>query len=215
MVEKREARSGTSYGRHKNSWHLLHYSTSPTIQFGKAPHQRLIMASKLPQSFISKKACILQALSVPEAEYDDLSPKGSIDVGILDLISEINALEGCVTTSSCAGRISVFLEGHKRKDGEGVDGERENEQAEGTRAGVGGKGGGGRWLFVSHDPVEGLMEERWMEGLGMSEGYEEKLEVGTGARLVHFKFEPMVSILFLLTASRLILLRFFMSSQLL
>ncbi|KAH7412670.1 methyltransferase TYW3-domain-containing protein [Cadophora sp. MPI-SDFR-AT-0126] len=171
-----------------------------------------------PSSFLLKKSRILQQLSVPISEYDDLSPKGSIDVGIRELIDEINGLERCVTTSSCAGRISVFLEGRRRAietDGD-VNGEvdesggRESE-SERTAAGVGGKGGGGRWLFVSHDPVEisgGSCggKSSWVELLGMQRlagGDEEVrgvLESHVGERrLVHFKFEPMI--LHVLTAS--------------
>ncbi|KAL2075977.1 hypothetical protein VTL71DRAFT_920 [Oculimacula yallundae] len=195
-----------------------------------------------PSSFLLKKSRILQALSVPISEYDDLSPKGSIDVGIRELIDEINALEGCVTTSSCAGRISVFLEGRRKsadegsavEKGEAVDGnrtgdekgdEREEDGTERTAAGVGGKGGGGRWLFVSHDPVavgsgselgnesQGGMDSKscagmysWTELLGMQrlEGGDENvrtlMESAVGERrLVHFKFEPMI--LHILTAS--------------
>ncbi|KAM7205607.1 tRNA wybutosine-synthesizing protein [Rhypophila sp. PSN 637] len=65
--------------------------------------------------FAQKKAKILSQLAVPETEYSDLSPKGSVDAGIRNLIDEINSLEGVVTTSSCAGRVSVYLEGHKLK----------------------------------------------------------------------------------------------------
>lgn len=242
--------------------------------------------------------------------YADLSPKGTVDAGIRELIGEINAREGLVTTSSCAGRVSVFLEGKKkrrigrgrrggergkRSDGgggggvggtekkkaggagddddvvvaaapaeEGVDaGEggvlpshpfavdeesiiaaaAESEEAprgvdegggggghEGTEygevddssddhdddhdddddtgvrtvAGVGGKGGGGRWLFVSHDPMETHgrldsepnivaallgMEEPIFDG---REGSSAEEMSGGGSRLIHFKFEPMV-----------------------
>ncbi|KAK3331036.1 methyltransferase TYW3-domain-containing protein [Apodospora peruviana] len=65
-------------------------------------------------TFSQKKIKILSQLSVPDTEYADASPKGSVDSGIRDLIDEINALEGIVTTSSCAGRVSVYLEGHKK-----------------------------------------------------------------------------------------------------
>ncbi|KAH8169976.1 methyltransferase TYW3 domain-containing protein [Sarocladium implicatum] len=136
----------------------------------------------LPQpsaAFLSKKAKILDQLSVPDATYTDLSPKGSVDLGIRDLIAEVNAFDGLVTTSSCAGRISVFLEGIKREDG-GRDGQ---------VATPGGKGAGGQWLFVSHDPVnEGREEhENWSHVFGLSEEGE-----GDGRRLIHFKFEPMI-----------------------
>ncbi|PVH86505.1 hypothetical protein DL98DRAFT_649960 [Cadophora sp. DSE1049] len=176
--------------------------------------------TKPPNSFLLKKSRILQQLSVPLSEYDDLSPKGSIDVGIRELIDEINGLEGCVTTSSCAGRLSVFLEGRRRgvegeggmnrEVEEGDSGERASE-SERTAAGVGGKGGGGRWFFVSHDPVEISSEScggksSWVELLGMQrlEGGDEEvrkvMESSVGERrLVHFKFEPMI--LHILTSS--------------
>ena len=167
-------------------------------------HQHNPAMSKLPQSFTVKKARILRDLSVPVEDYDDLSPKGSVDIGIRELIDEINALEGCVTTSSCAGRISVFLEGKKSTpttetiNGVSEDGEAAEEGRE-TVAKVGGKGGGGRWLFVSHDPVDLSSSMQWAEKLGM-----QRSQHGDGmdplggrkvedVRFVHFKFEPMVS----------------------
>lgn len=126
-------------------------------------------------------------------------------MAIRDLIDEINACEGLVTTSSCAGRISVFLEG-KRKDeaegdeNDGVEAEGEDAGERATTAGVGGKGGGGRWLFVSHDPVsvelqDGNPERSWAEVLGMKRCAAET-DLASGikrdTRYVHFKFEPMV-----------------------
>jgi tRNA wybutosine-synthesizing protein 3 len=159
------------------------------------------MAQTLPPSFVAKKQKILQQLAVPAEQYDDLSPKGSVDEGIRDLIDEINALEGCVTTSSCAGRISVFLEGEKKtasvtnKNGIG-DGEKIGVGLKG--AGAGGKGGGGRWLFVSHDPVDVQKHAGiWKELFGMQRedfGRKELLPLGNvrDIRFIHFKFEPMV-----------------------
>jgi tRNA wybutosine-synthesizing protein 3 len=167
----------------------------------------------LPEVFLKRKARILNQLAVPDGEYDDLSPKGSIDEGIRELIEEINGVEGCVTTSSCAGRVAVFLEGRKvssaqPQDGKGDDGKGDEEKGEGERervsdyrddrtvAKAGGKGGGGRWLFVSHDPVE--KEEgnwSWAERFGMMRCEERdlmgKMKVEE-VRFVHFKFEPMV-----------------------
>ena len=165
--------------------------------------------ASLPQSFLAKKARILSQLSIPSSEYNDHSPKGSIDFGIRDLIDEINALEGCVTTSSCAGRVSVFLEGRKITGdvvgggGGGEEGdvnrndESERGQSTGKAAGVGGKGGG-RWLFVSHDPVESKEQEVvWSRMLGMQRedcGNGDALMTGDvrTMRFIHFKFEPMV-----------------------
>ncbi|KAI0906127.1 methyltransferase TYW3-domain-containing protein [Ustulina deusta] len=158
-----------------------------------------------PPNFSHKKERILELLAVPDAEYSDASPKGSVDVGIRDLIGEINALDGFVTTSSCAGRVSVFVEGRKAGDDEKREEEEENARPA-TLAAVGGKGGGGTWLFVSHDPVvEHASEDvKSLLGLRDSTGYEgaggiaaEKALKDT--RLIHFKFEPMI--LHVLTAS--------------
>lgn len=156
-----------------------------------------------PQSFLQKKSKILNQLSIPDSEYTDASPKGSVDAGIRDLIDEINGLPGFVTTSSCAGRVSVFVEGKKSADIAGQDnGEvlSESSQDESARsatvAGVGGKGGGGNWLFVSHDPVEVEQGKDLRDVFGIN-GAEAAESSTTGAedstRLIHFKFEPMVS----------------------
>ncbi|KAG6002219.1 hypothetical protein E4U21_003310 [Claviceps maximensis] len=175
--------------------------------------------------FATKKTRILEQLAVPEAEYTDASPKGTIDTGIRDLIDEINVAEGFVTTSSCAGRVSVFLEGRKTVGaGAGAEDEAGAEAGAGAEAvaghghgdatsraqsqvaGVGGKGAGGTWLFVSHDVVDG---EAWAAMLGFDElgnggeggGELEYTDALDGRRLIHFKFEPMI--LHVLTASPL------------
>ncbi|CAP68097.1 uncharacterized protein PODANS_1_19610 [Podospora anserina S mat+] len=155
------------------------------------------------QSFTNRKTKILSALSVPDAEYTDLSPKGSVDVGIRDLIDEINAREGLVTTSSCAGRVSVYLEG--RSTGTSPQDEREEAAtAGGVRSSSAGGKGGGEWLFVSHDPISSLPPgqlERGYEslfGLVSLQG-QEGGEGDEKGRMVHFKFEPMI--LHVLTAS--------------
>ncbi|RFU72132.1 hypothetical protein TARUN_10130 [Trichoderma arundinaceum] len=148
--------------------------------------------------FREKKSKILQQLAVPDTEYSDASPKGSVDEGIRYLIDEINTTEGFVTTSSCAGRASVFLEGRKTKSGDAESGE--SEQV----ARVGGKGAGGTWLYVSHDARpdggEGYLD--WMNSLGLSDAAD-VLEIShdgsSERRLIHFKFEPMI--LHVLTAS--------------
>ncbi|KAG0651712.1 tRNA wybutosine-synthesizing 3 [Hyphodiscus hymeniophilus] len=159
----------------------------------------------LPQSFSSRKRKILEKLAVPASEYDDLSPKGSVDEGIRDLIDEINQIGGCVTTSSCAGRISIFLEGKKDTTigFEEIEDNKDDEKVK-TRAGIGGKGGGGKWLYVSHDPITTTKDEPLAEIFGMKRRNSDLLhghvadEPGSG-RWVHFKFEPMI--LHILTAS--------------
>ncbi|TQS39422.1 hypothetical protein Golomagni_00055 [Golovinomyces magnicellulatus] len=156
-------------------------------------------AAVVPASFQQKKAYILASLSIPRDQYTDSSPKGTVDEGIRQLIDKINEMSGYVTTSSCAGRISVFLEGRKKekKKDEKIsfitppkelasvtieeedtdintikdvknelfdycdDGTDRNQQqwlsSSSTinvgNSSVGGKGNGGRWLFVSHDPL--------------------------------------------------------------
>lgn len=184
-------------------------------------------------TFAAKKVKILSRLALPEDQYTDASPKGSVDVGIRGLIDQINtAHEGLVTTSSCAGRVSVYLEGPKSprppapggvnvtvtdvadigsNGGSGnevaLEGRREDEAVRGLSSAVGGKGGG-EWLFVSHDPVvveeeEDACYERLLLGLepataavsgsGSGSGTQDLGSVMPASRLIHFKFEPMVS----------------------
>ncbi|ORY12292.1 tRNA wybutosine-synthesizing protein [Clohesyomyces aquaticus] len=148
--------------------------------------------------FKAKKQAILQQLAVPEEEYHDLSPKGSIDLPIRSLIGEINRLKGLVTTSSCSGRISVFLEGRKRKQVAGFP----ESQREGQDAGPGGKGGGS-WLYISHDPMkfeEHESSKPLMTKFGMRKPRDEsEMAPSIECSFIHLKFEPMI--LHILTAS--------------
>ncbi|KAM3507251.1 hypothetical protein MY11210_007224 [Beauveria gryllotalpidicola] len=190
-------------------------------------------SSRLPlpgPAFEARKLKILEQLAVPDAEYSDASPKGTVDVGIRPLLAEINAAAGFVTTSSCAGRVSVFVEGRKTAaatrategdhdavaDGGGTEqsdglGSMQPAAAAQTVAGMGGKGGGGTWLYVSHDPHplagQGVVVD-WAKELGITgEREDASLLDTTGGpgrcnpecRLIHFKFEPMI--LHVLTAS--------------
>ena len=140
----------------------------------------------MSNSFKQKKQRILDAINVTDTEYTDLSPKGSIDEGIREVIDLINSIPGLVTTSSCAGRVSVYVEGVKRN--------LEERGENGITRGSGGKGGG-RWIFVSHDPVN-LEISEWSGKLlpkfelRPSNG----ADIPVGASLVHLKFEPMVNI---------------------
>ena len=161
----------------------------------------------LPESFQRKKSHILSLLSAPSSTYDDHSPKGTLDVAIVPLVESINAQEGFVTTSSCAGRLSVFLEGERKADAEvqrASDQRSNSDRAELRRvleglkaptmalAGSGGKGGGGSWLFASHEALDTTsIGEEGLAGLfGLG-----NVDVGKakGAkRFVHLKFEAMV-----------------------
>ncbi|KZM20905.1 tRNA(Phe) 7-((3-amino-3-carboxypropyl)-4-demethylwyosine(37)-N(4))methyltransferase [Ascochyta rabiei] len=149
--------------------------------------------------FEARKQKILEQLDAPDGEYRDLSPKGSIDTPIRDLINEINGFDGIVTTSSCSGRISVFLEG-RRADSDPL---KLAEEGEESRAGPGGKGGGGAWLFISHDPVEVLgtaASSDFTSKFGMINAVTETTQrPGVHCRFIHLKFEPMI--LHILSAS--------------
>ena len=106
------------------------------------------------------------------SDVPDLSPKGSPDEQILDLLELINSHKDYVTTSSCSGRVAVFL-----------DGSETNKQDK------------GRWLMNSHSPID-------IDGLRSSSGLLQKTLFGDHAiefgvsvesrRLVTLKFEPLV-----------------------
>lgn len=145
--------------------------------------------------FSSKKSKILQQLALPEDQYEDASPKGSVDSGIRDLVDDINRQEDLVTTSSCAGRIAIYLEG--RVNGNAAD-ERANDSTTAPRKGstgrsAGGKGNG-RWLFVSHDLVVPASSEKGSlyEMLDLDATKQHLAPEVDGTRFCHFKFEPMV-----------------------
>ena len=172
-------------------------------------------APPIPPSFAKKKATILAALATPKESYSDFSPKGSVDAGIKDLIDRINRLEGIVTTSSCAGRISVFLEGRKAKkakrsnvvpeegdrEGKGLDACEDTTGEPRRQIVPGGKGMGGRWLFVSHEPVEIPTAQHPQDSpltrlFGLASNHSNApAMLDPEARFVKFQFEPMVLIL--------------------
>jgi tRNA wybutosine-synthesizing protein 3 len=152
-------------------------------------------------NFQAKKRKILEQIEVPEEEYTDLSPKGSIDIGIRDLVNEINKISGLGTTSSCAGRISVFVEGQKKssqqprqEDSKELLENQDSAQQQAI-AGPGGKGGG-KWLFVSHEPVlqDSLSKtsSTFHTFFGMTLNKPSNSIIRPGTRLIHFKFEAMV-----------------------
>ncbi|KAI9760582.1 MAG: hypothetical protein M4579_001551 [Chaenotheca gracillima] len=190
-----------------------------------------LSSSAATSRFRQKKERILRSLSIPVDAYTDASPKGSVDEGIKDLISYLNSFDELVTTSSCAGRVCVFVEGHKRPRNSEQETHSDNQNPEDADAVVkdkawvvankkasstGGKGTGGHWLFVSHDPLEEIAPT--VEGDRSASGQNALTNmfglapqnVGPGqdtslskpdasSRLVHFKFEPLI--LHVLTAS--------------
>lgn len=146
------------------------------------------------REFQAKKRKILRDLASDES---DASPKGNVDTHIRSLIRQLNNLEGVVTTSSCSGRISCFLEGQKALPNDAPNGD--------GKAGFGGKGGGGRWLYVSHDPIQATIAEseddavlRLLFDNLQSHELENVTEMSSSfsnndTRYVHLNFEPMVS----------------------
>ena len=154
----------------------------------------------MSQSFLSKKQDIIKRLSTPDEDYTDASPKGSVDEHIRKLVDGINSTDGFVTTSSCSGRIAVFLEGGPNP----AKNQRTSTAAEAIEsdtskrdAGSIGCKGGGRWLFTSHDPVElnsQSNEGATLELLGLPARSQSSYpDPNERPRYLHFKFEPMVS----------------------
>ncbi|RAH42695.1 tRNA wybutosine-synthesizing 3 family protein [Aspergillus brunneoviolaceus CBS 621.78] len=156
-----------------------------------------------PEAFERRKRKILAELSIPDAEYTDLSPKGSVDEGIRELIDDINTLPGLVTTSSCAGRFSVFLEGRKKQH------QQQSSEVQQRQFVPSGGKGAGKWLYVSHDALKEYGEKQGEEedeeeennkrplhrlfGMIPGDGKPPKLDgSGQAPRLVRFSYEPMI-----------------------
>ncbi|KAF3905165.1 hypothetical protein AA313_de0202519 [Arthrobotrys entomopaga] len=149
------------------------------------------------QEFETKKKNILNVL----ASGTDASPKGNVDIHILPIMEFLNSCDGMVTTSSCSGRLSVYLEGNKDTPATRDTGHISSDGSSKTQnvATVGGKGGGGKWLFVTHDIfpdakmedtadlLQTLLDNLPSESLS---GYEAKVSKDT--RFIHLKFEPMI-----------------------
>lgn len=123
----------------------------------------------MPQNpFDQKKAFILSGIN---SAKNDLSPKGTIDQLCLPIITLINSHNDMVTTSSCSGRISIFVEGSKKHK---------------NNIKVGGKGNGGYWLFVSHN------KENLADWTANCEFSPENNEINQESRLILYKFEPFI-----------------------
>ena len=179
------------------------------LHFFSIQHPSTYMSPPISPSFQFLKSRILSSLSLDPSSYTDASPKGSVDAGIRDLIDRINTLEGVVTTSSCAGRVSVFLEGSRRvgEVRDGVERERRGDVGDGYEEGdgerqaavPGGKGRGGRWLFVSHEPVSvppGKEKDHLTRLFGLGRvgdhGAPTTSTNSSARRFVRFQFEPFV-----------------------
>lgn len=127
--------------------------------------------------FDQKKNAILEGINSLEP---DLSPKGSIDHLCLPIMDLINSHKDMVTTSSCSGRISVFVEGTKSVSDDETK--------------TGGKGLGGRWLYVSHEQDKVL---NWIDTLREDEIEFESVEdtgdeFDNSIRYILYKYEPFI-----------------------
>ncbi|THW83265.1 hypothetical protein D6D15_09698 [Aureobasidium pullulans] len=126
-------------------------------------------------TFAAKKAKILQQLAVPDASSTDIQPGDCVDVGIRELVDEINKLDTLATTSSCAGRFAVYLEGKDPNLSQSSLDE-----------------GDGQWLFISHDPLPLSGNGSVAPMLGLSDHTELSVPSSAkGVRWVRCKFEPM------------------------
>lgn len=139
--------------------------------------------------FDQKKQYLLQEIGLNSETNLDASPKGTIDALCIPLITLINSHKDMVTTSSCSGRLSVFLEGSKETCGKGDDvGKTEGRE----QIKIGAKGDGGHWLFVSHEK-DGINE--WWKSTEFAFAYETEVgaeKYGPSTRYVLFKYEPLI-----------------------
>lgn len=125
--------------------------------------------------FNQKKGAILKEIGATNGGIPDASPKGTIDEKCIPIINTINRHEDMVTTSTCSGRVSVFLEGIK--DGDGIK--------------IGAKGKEGRWIFVTHN-AEDL--DSWYKSVDFKYCPDEHFTalVNTNSRFILYKFEPLI-----------------------
>lgn len=129
--------------------------------------------------FDQKKQSILDEINETSASTPDLSPKGTIDEICMPIIELINSNKDMVTTSSCSGRVSVFLEGIK-------DLHNINDIQ------IGAKGNQGHWLFVTHDK-ESL--PNWYKQVAFKytgENNKFAAMLNNNTRYILYKFEPLI-----------------------
>jgi len=125
--------------------------------------------------FDKRKAAILAEL---HSDGPDLSPKGQPDDEILELLALLNSHADFVSTSSCSGRVVVFLDANKTASDE--------------------QDARGRWLMNRHTPVDDDIESLALEQLhsilfGDIKVADDPTPAENPSRLVTLKFEPLVS----------------------
>ncbi len=115
--------------------------------------------TQVESAFDRRKLATLRALQEPE--YTDLSPKGSLDPPIVNLVESINRNPAFFTTSSCSGRIAVFqgrnakLTGISAMDEKQISDLDDSGGAESRPSNieVNNVSKGGDWLLVQHSTV--------------------------------------------------------------
>lgn len=125
--------------------------------------------------FDQKKHSILLEIAETLADSPDASPKGSIDEVCIPIMNLINSHNDMVTTSSCSGRVSVFLEGIKNVEEGDIK--------------IGSKGNDGKWIFVTHDPKE---LNGWYESIDFKYDKKGNGETNANTRYILYKFEPLI-----------------------
>lgn len=136
-------------------------------------------------SFDQKKNHILQEIGLNSENNPDASPKGTIDTLCIPLITLINSHKNMVTTSSCSGRVSVFIEGCKEISS------RIEQNNIGEEYKIGAKGDGGHWLFVSHEKEN--INEWWKKTSPCLQFLDYfSTECNSSTRYILFKYEPLI-----------------------
>ncbi|KAI5963694.1 uncharacterized protein KGF55_002574 [Candida pseudojiufengensis] len=119
-------------------------------------------------SFLQKKQNILREISQNGNDNLDASPKGTIDEHCIPIINLINTHPKMVTTSSCSGRVSVYLEGTQNNK-------------------IISKGNEGKWIFVTHDTSN---LKNWYKSINLN--YDLTKFPTKNARKILYKFEPLI-----------------------
>ncbi|KAI5948873.1 hypothetical protein KGF57_005271 [Candida theae] len=122
----------------------------------------------MQDSFAQKKQAILNDISTNGPDNLDASPKGTIDEHCIAIINLINSHRDMVTTSSCSGRVSVYLEGIQNK--------------------LVSKGNEGRWIFVTHDTMN---LEDWYKTIDF-QYVQEYPSSSYETRSILYKFEALI-----------------------
>ncbi|MQL85841.1 hypothetical protein Taro_018373, partial [Colocasia esculenta] len=131
------------------------------------------------------------ALAAMVAPTPDKSPKGTLDSPIVPLLHAINRHPSFFTTSSCSGRISILSHPSEPQStaaaGDGSTSGSRNGSEKGQRKGgeKKKKAGGGRWVLVTHDPVDPQSVVDLLFGDGATHS-------GPAGGTLVFRFEPFI-----------------------